>query len=193
VKNLALPALDLARLAWLACLAASASLPCAACATGDGMRFQVIHMEQPSGDLGLPPPADYTPCYAGEARGYDTDGDGKTDKVKVSVNGRDRCYGEDTDHNGRIDTWDVVDESGHLAKRAHDSNGDGKVDQAWTFDPTRRGCATVAADVNADGKPDPGTPVDICQQLAGAPPGPTPPIPPSPTPASAPPKSGAAK
>lgn len=164
MKNLALPGLAIA-VAGLACLASLAG-----CANSDGMRFQVINMERPSDGLGLPPPADYAPCYTGEARGYDTDGDGKTDKVKVSVNGRDRCYGEDTDHNGRIDTWDVVDETGRLSKRAHDSNGDGRVDQAWTFDPTRQGCATVAADNNGDGKADPGTPVDICQQLSGAPP-----------------------
>ncbi len=123
-------------------------------------------MADPPEELGAPPPPDYTPCYTGEARAIDTDGDGKPDRVRVSFQGKDRCYGEDTNHNGKIDTWDVVDESGRLTKRAHDSNDDGKVDQAWTFDPTRKGCATVAPDVNADGKPDPGSIVDICQQLS---------------------------
>jgi hypothetical protein len=65
-----------------------------------------------------------------------------------------------------------MDESGRLTKRAHDSNADGRVDQAWTFDPARKGCATVAPDADGDGKPDPGSPVDICQQLA-APQGPS--------------------
>ena len=82
------------------------------------------------------------------------------------VQGKDRCYGEDSNHDGRIDTWDVIDENGRLTKRAHDSNGDGRVDQAWTFDPSRKGCATVAPDADGDGKPDPGSPVDICQQLS---------------------------
>jgi hypothetical protein len=141
------------------------ALASVACAAGDGMRFQVMNMERPGDDIGMAPPADYRPCFAGEARGYDRDGDGHVDSIRVSMNGKDRCYGEDTDHDGKIDTWDVTDENGRLAKRAHDANGDGRADQAWTFDPTRRGCATVAPDTNGDGKPDPGTPVDICQNL----------------------------
>ncbi len=138
----------------------------AACAAGEGVRFQVISMERPPEGLGLPPPADYQPCYVGEARGYDRNGDGKLDEVRVSVKGRERCYGEDMNHDGVIDTWDVMDENGNLVKRAHDSNGDGRSDQAWTFDPSRKGCATVAADLNGDGKPSPGSPIDICQQLS---------------------------
>jgi hypothetical protein len=130
------------------------------------MRFQVMNMERPTDDGSMPPPPDYQPCYAGEARGYDTNGDGKVDKIRVSVNGKDRCYGEDSNHDGKIDTWDVMDENGNLARRAHDSNGDGHADQAWTFDPARRGCATVAPDLDGDGKPDPGSPLDICRSLA---------------------------
>jgi len=157
-------------------LALGLLLGCASCAPGDGMRFQVINMERPSDDLGAAPPADYQPCYTGEARGYDNDGDGKVDEIRVSVNGKPRCYGEDTNHDGKIDTWDVMDESGNLTRRAHDSNGDGRVDQAWTFDPSRRGCATVAPDLNGDGKPDPGSPIDICRALSApaAAPGPPP-------------------
>jgi hypothetical protein len=130
------------------------------------MRFQVMNMERPSDDVGMAPPADYQPCYQGEARGYDTNGDGHVDRIRVAVDGKDRCYGEDTDHDGKIDTWDVVDEKGALARRAHDANGDGRVDQAWTFDPSRRGCATIAADANGDGRPDPGSPIDVCRSLA---------------------------
>jgi hypothetical protein len=136
-----------------------------ACTPGDGMRFQLIDMQKPTESIGLQPPADYQPCYSGEARGLDTNGDGKIDKIAVSVDGKGRCYGEDTDHDGKIDTWDVMDENGNLSKRAQDTNGDGRVDQAWTFDPTRHGCATVAADQNGDGKPDPGSPVDICRSI----------------------------
>ena len=138
----------------------------AACTPGDGVRFQVMNMERPSDGLGLAPPSDYEPCYTGEARGYDTDGDGKVDRIRVAVNGKDRCYGEDTNHDGKIDTWDVMDPNGNLTRRAHDSNGDGRVDQAWTFDPARHGCATIAPDLNGDGKPDPGSIVDICNGLS---------------------------
>lgn len=146
------------------------------CAANDGMRVQVISLADHPDDLGAPPPPDYTPCWTGEARAIDTDGDGKLDRVRVAFQGRDRCYGEDTDHDGKVDTWDVVDDSGKLTKRARDTNGDGKVDQAWTFDPTRKGCATVSADVDGDGKPDPGSPIDICRQLTSEAPAPqTPP------------------
>jgi hypothetical protein len=141
-------------------------MPLVACATGEGMRFQVISMERPPEGLGLPPPPDYQPCYWGEARGYDRTGDGKIDEVRVTFKGRERCYGEDTNHDGEIDTWDLMDEHGNLVKRAHDANGDGRLDQGWTFDPTRKGCATVAGDQDGDGKPDPGSAIDFCQQLS---------------------------
>ena len=136
------------------------------CAANDGVRFQVISMERPPEGLGLPPPPDYKPCYWGEARGYDRTGDGKVDEVRISFKGRERCYGEDANHDGIIDTWDLMDENGHLVRRAHDANGDGRVDQSWTFDPSRRGCATIAPDVDGDGAADPGSLIDICQQLA---------------------------
>jgi|SRR5579859_5173853 len=142
------------------------ALAAVACAPGDGMRFQVINMERPGDDIGMAAPADYRPCYVGEARAYDTDGDGKVDRIRVGVNGKDHCYGEDTNHDGKIDTWDVTDGAGRITRRAHDANGDGRADQAWTFDPTRTGCASVAPDIDGDGKPDPGSPVDICQHLA---------------------------
>jgi hypothetical protein len=133
-----------------------------ACAPHDGVRIEAINMERPPEGIGLPPPPDYEPCYTGEARGYDTNGDGKPDAIRVSFHGRDRCYGEDADHDGKIDTWDLADESGKIIKRSHDANGDGKVDQTWTFDPTRRGCARVTSDLDGDGKPDVGGLVDFC-------------------------------
>jgi len=141
----------------------------AACAPGDGMRFQVINMERPPEGLGLAPPSDYTPCYTGEARGYDTNGDGRIDEIRVSVNGKPRCYGEDTNHNGVIDTWDLMDENGRITRRAHDSDEDRRVDQSWTFDPTQHGCASIVVDRDGDGVLDPGSPVRICKDLAASP------------------------
>jgi len=67
-------------------------------------------------------------------------------------------------HDGKIDTWDLMDEQGRLIKRAHDANGDGRVDQHWTFDPTRPGCATIVAEV--DGRVTPGSAIDVCKQLS---------------------------
>jgi hypothetical protein len=153
---------DLVSLGGLA-LAFALACSAGACAANDGMRVEVISLERPPEGLGLPPPADYTPCYSGEARAYDTDGDGRPDRVKVTVQGKERCYGEDSNHDGVIDTWDLMDESGNLTRRAHDSNGDGKVDQAWTFDPTRKGCGSFSVDRDGDGKNDFGIPLDVCQ------------------------------
>jgi hypothetical protein len=139
-----------------------------ACTKDDGMTFSFINMERPPEGIGLPPPPDYTPCYAGTARALDTNKDGKPDLIRVSNDsGRDTCIGSDSNHDGKIDTWDVLDDSGQIAKRAHDSNGDGRADQAWTFDPTNPGCAMIHADTDADGKPDPGSPLDVCQHLSG--------------------------
>jgi hypothetical protein len=164
----------------IAPLAFGLSLAALGCTPGDGMRFQVMNMERPPEGLGLAPPADYQPCFTGEARGYDNNGDGKVDEIRVSAGGKERCYGEDHDHDGKIDTWDLMDDNGNVARRAHDSNGDGRVDQAWTFDPSRdparHGCASIAADLDGDGKPDPGSPLDICRALA-APKTPPPPPP----------------
>jgi hypothetical protein len=141
-------------------------LVAAACAAGDGVRFQVISMERPPEGLGLRPPPDYEPCYTGEARGYDRNGDGKIDEIRITIKGRERCYGEDSNHDGLIDTWDVMDEGGHLVKRAHDAKGDGRANEAWTFDPTRQGCATLVVDRKGGGEPDFASPIDLCPPLA---------------------------
>jgi hypothetical protein len=151
------------------------ALAAGGCAANDGMRFQVISMERPPEGVGLAPPADYIPCYTGEARAYDTNGDGRVDKIKVSINGKDRCYGEDANHDGVIDTWDVMDEAGNLARRTQDTNADGKADQTWTFDPTRKGCGSLTVDRDGDGKNDLGIPLDICRPAAVT----TPPAPPA--------------
>ena len=79
----------------IAPLAFGLSLAALGCTPGDGMRFQVMNMERPPEGLGLPPPADYQPCFTGEARGYDNNGDGKVDEIRVSAGGKERCYGED--------------------------------------------------------------------------------------------------
>jgi hypothetical protein len=148
-------------------LAGLAALACLLdCAAGDGMRFQLISMERPPEGLGLPPPPDYEPCYWGEARAYDRTGDGKIDEVRVTFKGRERCYGEDANHDGVIDTWDLMDERGTLVKRASDVNGDGRFDQRWTFDPARSGCAMVVPATGGSGTPEPGSAIDICRQLS---------------------------
>ena len=111
--------------------------PVLGCAPGDGMRFEIINMERPPEGLGLPPPSDYGPCYWGEARGYDRTGDGRIDEVRVTFNGRERCYGEDTNHDGVIDTWELMDEHGEVVKRVQRVHGDGGLNDSGTFDSVR--------------------------------------------------------
>ena len=111
--------------------------PMLACAAGDGMRFEIINMERPPEGLGLAPPPDYGPCYWGEARGYDRTGDGRIDEVRVMFKGRERCYGEDTNHDGVIDTWELADEHGEIVKRAQHVQGDGGLNDGATFDHVR--------------------------------------------------------
>lgn len=52
----------------------------------------------------------------------------------------------------RIDTWDHYTASGKIDARERDTNGDGQVDEWWSFGPD--GQVTVRIDVNADGEPD---------------------------------------
>lgn len=84
----------------------------------------------------------------------------------MTFKGRERCYGEDTDHDGVIDTWDLMDDHGHLLKRASDTNGDGRFDRTWTFDPTHKGCATTVAVRKGEGEPDSRATMDNCQALS---------------------------
>ena len=44
-----------------------------------------------------------------------------------------------------------------------DSDGDGKVDQWWTWpNPDTTECAVITSDHNGDGKPDPSNVIDVC-------------------------------
>ena len=147
-----------------------------------GMRFQAMNMEQPGGDLGLPPPVDpdYHACYAGRAEGLDTNEDGRPDVIRVrDESGRDVCHGSDSNHDGKIDQWDVMDTRGKLAKRARDTNNDGLADERWSFNPAMQQCALLEKDTNGDGHLE--APVDICAPPKAASPDSTPATP-TPTP-----------
>jgi hypothetical protein len=131
----------------------------------------------PGEDLGLPPPhaEAFEACsrVGNRVERVDTNHDGKVDLVRISsADGTEVCRGVDTDLNGKVDTWDVVRDA-RVVERAHDSNGDGRVDQHWTFPVTKRPeCGIMHPDVDADGRPDPGSrPYDPCGLLAVLPPG----------------------
>jgi hypothetical protein len=123
----------------------------------------------PTGEkVTMPPPIAFSACRDATRRHQriDADGDGRTDTIRV-VSADDEvevCRGSDTNGDGRIDTWDVV-ENGHVTKRAHDSDNDGKVDQIWTWpDAKKPACALVTTDKDGDGKGD-GATVDMCAAL----------------------------
>jgi hypothetical protein len=144
----------------------------------------------PGGDLGLAPPRAeaFEACShpGNRVERVDANHDGKVDLVRIStVEGAEVCRGFDSDFDGKVDTWDVV-RDGRVVERARDSNGDGRVDEHWTFPLTRRpDCGIMHPDLDADGRPDPGSrPYDPCGLLAalplGVPVGASLPVPPSP-------------
>ena len=49
-----------------------------------------------------------------------------------------------------------------------DSNGDGVIDQWWEY--PKPGCPLIHADMNNDGRPDPGATIDYCKETGYVPP-----------------------
>ena len=93
----------------------------------------------------------------------DYDRDGRIDEVSVFSGGKLVRKDREMNLDGRVDTWDIF-EDGKLVRRERDSDGDGKIDQWWTFpDPNNLACPVVAVDKDGDGKPDPGSEVDMCK------------------------------
>jgi hypothetical protein len=102
-------------------------------------------------------------------RESDFDRDGRCDEIAIYENGQLKLKLRETNFDDKIDTWDYY-EGGRLVRRERDSDGDGIVDQWWTFNnPANPKCAVVAVDRNADGKPDPESVVDLCGESYGAP------------------------
>jgi hypothetical protein len=100
-------------------------------------------------------------------RESDFDRDGRPDEIAIFQQGIVVLKMRETNFDNKLDTWDYY-EGGRLVKRERDSNGDGNVDQWWSFNnPTDAKCAIVAADRNGDGKPDPESVVDLCGETYG--------------------------
>jgi hypothetical protein len=97
-------------------------------------------------------------------RESDYDRDGRADEIDVFENGALVRKERETNFDDKIDTWDHY-QGEHIARRERDSDGDGVIDQWWQFnDPSNPKCAIVASDANADGKPDPDSVVDLCNE-----------------------------
>ena len=129
-------------------------------------------------------------------RESDFDRDGRADEIAIFENGQLKLKMRETNFDNKIDTWDYY-ESGRLVKRERDTDGDGIIDQWWTFNnPQNPKCAIVASDRNADGKPDPESVVDLCGEAYGTPvkaaPAVTPPAPASAAPVAPRPAASAA-
>lgn len=127
----------------------------------------------PGDDLGLPPPPAeaFEPCshVGNKVVRVDTNGDGKIDLLRIlNPSGAEVCRGTDANLDGKIDTWDVIAD-GKVVERAHDSDGNGKVDQHWTWPVRLRpGCGIMTPDLDGDGRPDPGaTKYNPCGLLGG--------------------------
>ncbi len=101
--------------------------------------------------------ADYSSFYdaAGKLRRHeaDFDDDGAPNVMEIFEAGvlRERDY--DALGRGKLDTWDFFAADGKTrTSRERDLNGDGKIDQWWTWSGEQ---ITVTFDTNDDGVPDP--------------------------------------
>ncbi|HVY49744.1 MAG TPA: hypothetical protein VHB21_27810 [Minicystis sp.] len=100
-------------------------------------------------------------------RESDYDRDGRADEIDLFKDGHLYLKLRETNFDNKIDTWDYY-ENDRLVRRERDSDGDGYIDQWWTFnDPANPKCATVATDRNGTGKPDPNSVVDLCADQYG--------------------------
>lgn len=101
-------------------------------------------------------------------RESDYDRDGRIDEIMIFRGGVLVEKHRATMLTGRLDTWEFYKEGGALARAERDSNGDSVIDQWWEY--PKAGCPVIHADVNNDGRPDPGASVDYCKETGYVPP-----------------------
>ncbi len=100
-------------------------------------------------------------------RENDYDKDGSVDEVSTFKAGQIAEKDQSTALAKRLDTWDFY-QAGALVRTERDSNGDGIIDQWWEY--PKPGCPLIHADVNNDGRPDPGATIDYCKETGYVPP-----------------------
>lgn len=101
---------------------------------------------------------------AGKTRRIEADWerDGRMDEVTFFKDGVIFARFWDMSLDGRLDTWQYF-ENGRMVKQDRDANGDGRVDEWWTFaDSAHPECALVIYDRDSDGRADPGSQEDTC-------------------------------
>jgi hypothetical protein len=100
-------------------------------------------------------------------RENDYDRDGRIDEIAIFRGGVLVEKQRATMLADRVDTWEFY-QNGKLARSERDSNGDRVVDQWWEY--PNADCPVIHADVNDDGRPDPGASVDYCKETGYVPP-----------------------
>jgi hypothetical protein len=102
------------------------------------------------------------PAGRSRRRENDYDKDGQVDEISIYTGGILVEQRRSTALAGKLDTWQYY-ASGKLTRAERDSNGDDYVDQWWEY-PAGRSveCPLIHSDVDGDGRPDPGTTVDVC-------------------------------
>lgn len=100
-------------------------------------------------------------------RENDYDKDGLIDEISVFKGGQIAEKDQATALARHLDTWDFF-QAGVLVRSERDSNGDGIIDQWWEY--PKPGCPLIHADVNNDGRPDPGATIDYCKETGYVPP-----------------------
>jgi hypothetical protein len=100
-------------------------------------------------------------------REFDFDRDGQIDEVAIYAAGAIVRKQRATTTPGKVDTWEHYSNE-VLVRAERDSDGDGKVDQWWEYQ--KPGCPLMHADLNRDGRPDPGTTIDYCKETGYVPP-----------------------
>ncbi len=99
-------------------------------------------------------------------RETDYDRDGRVDEIALFRGGQVAERHRATTLRGALDTWQYF-EGGRVVKTLRDSDGDEMIDQWWEYPKADRpGCALVHSDVDHDGRPDPGSTVDMCADSA---------------------------
>jgi hypothetical protein len=100
-------------------------------------------------------------------RENDYDKDGRIDEIVLYKGGQIQEKDQSTALAKHLDTWDFY-QAGVLVRTERDSNGDGVIDQWWEY--PKPGCPLIHADVNNDGRPDPGATIDYCKETGYVPP-----------------------
>lgn len=98
-------------------------------------------------------------------RESDYDRDGQIDEIAYYRRGQISEKHQVTRPARRLDTWRYY-QGGRLVRALRDSNGDASIDQWWEF--RRPGCPLIHADLDHDGRPDPGATVDYCKSFPEA-------------------------